>query len=108
MDMQDLIATHTGCADYGEIEENLLFEMSAADYEEKAAEIAEFSLFQLEGAKVEMFFPELDGCTMYLSQKYSDGKIECLFVKVDKAGCKIYELKPKGGEIEDDKILCRM
>lgn len=107
MDLQDLVATHTGCADYGEIEENILFEMSAADYEEKAAEIAEFSLFQLEGAKLEMFFPEVDGCKMYLSDNRA-GKIECLFVKVDKAGCKAYELKPKGGEIEDDKILCRM
>ena len=101
--MSDLIATHTDCTDICEVEETLLYEVAAEDYDTYpvSADMAEFMLWNIDGAKLEMFFPEVDGCTMYLSNNRA-GTIECLFIKVDRAGCRVYELKPKGGELVED------
>lgn len=109
MDLQDLLATHTDCADCGEIKETLLYEMKVKDYDNTAKyiEFTNFFLRYLDGGKMEMLFPDAEGVTMYLSFDTSKG-IECYYVRYTPEVTRIYDLRPVEGEIEDDKILCRM
>lgn len=109
MDLQDLLATHTDCADCGKIKETLLYEIEMKDYgdTDKNIEFTNFFLRYLDGAKLEMFFPDSLGATMYLSFEGEPG-IECYYVRYTPEVTRIYDLRPVEGEIADDKILCRM
>lgn len=100
MDLTELLAVATDCT-YGEIEKILLYEQTAADYEnfDKRVEFTDFEMAHLDGAKIEMMSASADCFEMYLSDVVQ-GKTKCYYVKYTPKLTQIFEIRPAKGEIE--------
>lgn len=99
MDIAEMLAIHTDCAD-GEVEEKVLFELPIDEYDniDRQADLALFELNNLSGATFETFCADKNGETLiYLL--WRDSEEEILYcVKINSLGVTILQIEPKGDE----------
>ena len=95
--------------DGGDYVEKPIFKLPKAEYADSDSqrELANIEMNYLEGMKFENFVAEDNSLKVYLSDTRKE-KAVCRCLQIDSSGLKIFEIEPKEGELQDDKILCRM
>ena len=89
--------------------EKPIYKLPKAEYADSDSqrELANIEMNYLSGMKFENFVVEEDNSLkVYLSDTLEEKEV-CRCLQIDSSGLKIFDIEPKEGEIEDDKILCR-
>lgn len=92
--------------DGGDYVEKPIYKLPKAEYADSQRELAEIEMRYLVGMEFENFVVEDNSVKVYLSDTLEE-KAVCRCLQIDSSGIKIFDIEPKEGEIEDDKILCR-
>ena len=87
----ELIFEHLDGGDYVE---KLIYKLPKAEYADSEMKFENFVVEEDNSVKV------------YLSDTLEEKPV-CRCLQIDSSGLKIFDIEPKEGEIEDDKILCR-